>query len=65
MKEGCQYLSLGNVEAMLVTRRLEIEALILVLLTMLRPGVPITTLNGKSRVKVAGRRGQGDGELHA
>lgn len=39
---------------MSVSRRLEIEALILVLLTMLRAGVPIMTLNGKSRVKVAG-----------
>ena len=40
---------LRGVSAMLVTRRLEIEALILVLLTALRAGVPIMTLNGKSR----------------
>ena len=34
---------------MLVTRRLEIETLILVLLTMLRAGVTIMELNGESR----------------
>ena len=34
---------------MLVARRLEIEALIFVLLTVLRAGVPIVKLNGKSR----------------
>ena len=36
---------------MLVTRRLEIEAPIVVLLTVLRAGVPIMRLNGKSRMK--------------
>ena len=39
---------------MLVTRRLEIEALILVLLTVLIAGVLIMTSNGKSRINVAG-----------
>ena len=37
---------------MLVTRRLEIEALILVLLTVSRARVPIMTLNGKSRARL-------------
>ena len=36
---------------MLVTRHLEIEALVLLLLTVLRAGVPIMTLNGKSRIR--------------
>ena len=44
---------LGAVLVMLVTRRIEIEALILVLLTGLRAGVPIMALNDKSRLKVA------------
>jgi hypothetical protein len=36
---------------MLVTRRLEVEALILILLTVLRAGVPIMRLYGKSRLR--------------
>ena len=36
---------------MLVAGRLEVEALVLVLLTVSRVGVPIMTLNGKSRVR--------------
>ena len=36
---------------MLATRHLEIEALILVLLTVLRAGITIMELNGKSRFK--------------
>jgi hypothetical protein len=35
---------------MLVTRPLELEALILLLLTMLRAGILIMELNGKSRI---------------
>ena len=47
---------LGVVSAMLVTRRLEIEAPILVLLTVLRAGVPIMRLNGESQLKRQGRQ---------
>jgi hypothetical protein len=36
---------------MLGTRRLEIEALILILLTVLRAGIPIMKLNGRCRVE--------------
>ncbi len=36
---------------MLVTRRLEIEAPIVVLLTVFCAGVPIMKLSGKSRIK--------------
>ena len=38
---------------MLVTRRLEIEALILALLTVLRAGVQFMAFNGKSRLILA------------
>lgn len=50
-KLACLGAFLGVVSAILVTRRLEIEAPILVLLTVLCAGVQIMTLNGKSRVK--------------
>jgi hypothetical protein len=41
---------------MLVTGCVEIEALIVVLLTALRAGVPIMSLNGKSRLYITGER---------
>jgi hypothetical protein len=47
---ACLGAFLRGVSAMLVTRRLEIEAPILVLLTVLRAGVHVMTLNGKSRI---------------
>ena len=37
-------------------RRLEIEALILILLTVLRAGIAIMELNGESRVRLAIQR---------
>jgi hypothetical protein len=42
---------MGGVLAVLVTGRIEIEAPIVVLLTLLRSGVRIMKLNGKSRIK--------------
>ena len=46
---ACLGAFLRAVLVMLMTRRLEIEAPILILLTVLRAGVPIMTSNGKSR----------------
>jgi len=48
---ACLGAFLGGVSVVLVTRRLEIEAPILVLLTVLRAGVPTMRSNGKSRIK--------------
>ena len=51
--------------AILVTRHLETEALILILLTVLRAGIPIVTSNGKSRVNMKTRSLEiKEGQLH-